>query len=175
MPNRDGTLKAREFVFYCEDQALAALPDGFPRPERRVMWTILQLHYGNPQIHFELQPHVARGIVELGLHFEGPPEVNDAWAARVASHARELSAALGPEWELEEWTASWRRLHRTWRFTTLTADLAREVAEQLGRALVTLQPLITDGRIMPSHPDPARQRSGGERKREARRFARGRR
>lgn len=140
MPNRDGTLKAREFVFYCEDLALASLPKGFPRPERKVMWTILQMHYGNPNAHFELQPQPSRGQVELGLHFEGPAEKNDLWALALSERACELMAALGPGWELEHWTASWRRLHRVFPFETLTTELAREVAEQMANALQVLQP-----------------------------------
>lgn len=142
MPQHPAALKAREFLFACEDQAMAALPADFPRPERRVMWTILQLHFGDPAVHFELQPQPARGIVELGLHFEGPLEVNDAWAARISADAVRIMAALGEGWELEEWTASWRRLHRTWQFERLDAALSQEVAASLAGALVVLHPLF---------------------------------
>lgn len=149
-------LKAREFLFHTEDLALAALPPGFPRPERKVMWTILQFHYGDPRVHFELQPQPSRGIVELGLHFEGPVEFNDRWAALVAEHAPGLLAALGDAWELEAWTPSWRRLHRTWSFTELTADLAREVAEQFALALQVLLPIVEEGRVtIPALPPMA--------------------
>ncbi len=146
MPALNGTLKAREFVFFCEDLALAALPASVPRPERRVMWTILQIHFGDPRVHFELQPQVARGIIELGLHFEGPVELNDRWAALVAGRATEIAAALGDSWELEEWTASWRRLHRTWPFSTLTVELGREVAAQLAAAIEVLYPMLDASR-----------------------------
>jgi hypothetical protein len=154
-------LKAREFLFLCEDQALAALPAGFPLPERRVMWTILQLHYGDPTVHFELQPHVGRGVIELGLHLEGPVEANDLWAARLAANAVELMAVLGPGWELEEWTASWRRLHRVFRFTSLTAELAREVAADLTRALVALHPVVRHATTPP--PVAAQPKTGDRR------------
>jgi hypothetical protein len=137
-------LKAREFLFMCEDLAMKGLPPGLPVPERKVMWTILQLHFGNPQVHFELQPQVGRSQVELGLHFEGPVEVNDALAARVASQAADLIPALGDRWELEVWTASWRRLHRTFPAEKLTYALANEVAAELARAVTLLAPLIVD-------------------------------
>ncbi len=144
MPKSDGTLKAREFVFACEELAMHALPGGFPVPERRVMWTILQLFYGEHWAHFELQPHVGRGIVELGLHFEGPAEANEAAAAVLAADAPRLLGELGPGWELEEWTASWRRLHRTFDIERLTGTFAREVGGQLGHAIVTLQPAVAE-------------------------------
>ncbi len=134
------TLKAREFVFLCEDLAMASLGEDFPRPLRKVEWTTLQLSFGNPQAHFELQPHVARGIVELGLHFEGPVEFNDACAARIAADAHQVMAALGPAWELEVWTQSWRRIHRVFHFEALTSELGHAVAAEFARALRVLHP-----------------------------------
>lgn len=142
MPRKDGTLQAREFVFFCEDQLMAALPAGFPQPQRRVMWTILQLSYGNPAFHFELQPLMGRSQVELGLHFEGAVEDNDRWAGEVASRAVPLMCALGPGWDLEAWTSSWRRLHRVFHFTRFDVAFAREVAAQFATLVVELQPLL---------------------------------
>jgi len=172
MVNRNGTLQAREFVFFCEDLALASLPDDFPRPQRKVMWTILQLHYGNPVAHFELQPHVGRGQVELGLHFEGAVEFNDLWAAELAAHAAELMFELGPGWELEERTASWRRLHRVFAFERLTADLGREVGGELAKAMRVLQPYAAacaEGYIAPAPVErPARERREWGKKKVAR-------
>lgn len=133
-------LKAREFVFFCEDLALAALGAEFPRPDRKVEWTILQLSFGDPKAHFELQPHVARGMVELGLHFEGDVETNDRRAQRIAADAVEVMAGLGPAWELEAWTPSWRRIHRVFHFETLTDELGREVAKEFATALRVLLP-----------------------------------
>lgn len=138
------TLKAREFLFYTEDLAMAGLPEEFPRPERRVMWTILQLHYGTPDLHFELQPQGARKQVELGLHFEADVETNEARAEAIARHAPLILGELGPGWEMEEWTASWRRVHRVFGFERLTAALGREVAEQMTLLLQTMQPLLAE-------------------------------
>lgn len=140
MPTRAGKLKAREFLFYTEDLALASLPGDFPRPERRVMWMVLQFYWRNPAIHFELHPQPSRGRIEVGLHFESTVEQNEAWAQRIADNACEVMATMGPEWELEEWTASWRRLHRTFPFEELTTGLGREVAAEFARAMQSLFP-----------------------------------
>lgn len=140
MPGPNGALQAREFLFYCEDLAMATLGPAFPRPERKVMWTILQLHYGNPDAHFELQPQPSHGRVELGLHFEGPVEQNDLWTMALAERSRELMAELGPGWELEEWTSTWRRLHRVFPIDRLDTPFGREVAGELAKLLRTLQP-----------------------------------
>ena len=143
-------MQAREWLFYAEDLALAALPPEVPRLQRRVMWTILQFYFSDPHIHFELQPHPARRQVEVGLHFEGPAEQNEAWAARVAAHSCELQALLGPEWELEEWTGSWRRLHRVYSFEQLTGQLGRDVGAEWARFMTHLWPFAD-----PREPAPA--------------------
>lgn len=135
-------LQAREFLFLCEELAVASLEPGMTPPHRKVMWTILQMHYGEPAVHFELQPMPARSQIELGLHFEGQLEANERWARILAERAHELRCALGPGWELEDWTASWRRLHRVFRFDALTPALAEEVSEALALAVRVLGPLI---------------------------------
>lgn len=150
MPTKDGRMQAREWLFYTEDLALAALPAAVPRLQRRVMWTILQFYFEDPRIHFELQPQPSRGQIEVGLHFEGTPEQNEWWAARVAAHACEVHAALGPEWELEEWTRSWRRLHRVYRFDRLTGQLGREVAEEWARFMTLAWPFAQPHEVAPA-------------------------
>ncbi len=140
----EGALKARQFLFFAEDHALAVLEPGLVRPQRKVMWTILQLHHGDETIHYEVQPHVGRGQVELGLHFEADAETNEQRARLLAAHAPLLQAELGPEWELEEWTASWRRLHRVYRFSRLTATLGRTVGDDLARLMAVTAPLLPE-------------------------------
>lgn len=167
MPTKDGRMQAREFLFYVEDLALAGLPTEVPRPERKVMWTILQFSWGHPAAHIELQPQPSRSLVELGLHFEASAEENEAWAQRVAADAGPLQAALGPAWELEEWTASWRRLHRTWRIEHLSGVLGREVAAEATKAITLLWPYTLVGAPRPveraARPVRNRHRQGARR------------
>lgn len=162
MVAKNGRMQVREFIFYVEDLATAALPPDVPKPQRKMMWTILQLFWDNPRAHFELQPQPSRQLVELGLHFEGPAADNERWAQRLAGNAPELQAALGPAWELEEWTASWRRLHRTFPYETLTGELGREVASELAKAVTLLWPYALVGPT-PEKPAAANHRPYHER------------
>jgi hypothetical protein len=103
--------------------------------QSRVRHRMLQIHFGNPRVHYELWLQTKAGRVELGLHFEDQPELNLRWGARFAARVFELQEALGPEIELEEWTASWTRLHLTVPYEPLTAAFAAELAERFGRLI----------------------------------------
>lgn len=135
VPERNGSLKAREFLFTCEELALAGLDVTGAGLQRRVMWTILQYYACTPWLHLELQPQVSRGLVELGLHFEGSVEANEAAALALVRRPGALLSRLGDAWEFEVWTPTWRRFHRSFRFERLTPALAREVAIEF-RALL---------------------------------------
>lgn len=156
VPTKDGRMQAREFLFYVEDLVMASLPDGVPRPQRKVMWTILQLSWDNPAAHIELQPQPSRSLIELGLHFEASAEENEAWAQRLIERSDDIQASLGADWEFEEWTASWRRLHRTYRLERLTGELGREVAAEMTKAVTLLWPFAVVGAPSPKTASPSR-------------------
>jgi hypothetical protein len=171
VPNKDGTLKAREFVFFCEDQVLTGWPKDIPEPTRKVMWTTLQFHWGEKRVHFELQPMMGRRLIEVGLHFEGPEAMNEAWAIALGGRADELIPELGLEWDLEDWTKSWRRLHRPYHFEKLTADLGREIAGELRRGMQILDPVIAE-RLDTEESVPVEAPQGPKSRRNWRRRAR---
>jgi hypothetical protein len=161
MPERP--LKAREFLFAAEDHAIRTLAGREMPPERRVMWTILQLHYGDPWLHFEVHPQPSRGRVEVGLHFEGPAEENERAAGLLAGHAAEILERSGGAWEMEEWTASWRRLHRMFETEAFTPSLASEVGEALAGLVAAAHPVLVasglaDGTVARPQRAPSRPR-----------------
>lgn len=135
VPRSDGSLLAREFLFLCEELALARFDPVAAGLQRRVMWTILQYYATRPWVHVELQPQLSRGIVELGLHFEGTLEANEAAAMRFARRPEAVLSRLGDRWDFEVWTASWRRYHRAFPFERLDRELARGVAADLAALL----------------------------------------
>lgn len=160
-PARLGT---RPFLEDVRDGALAALPASLGTPHSRVVFTSLQLHFGDPRLHYEVWPVRKTGRLELGLHLEGPQEWSRALAMRLAAHADELRAALGPAYELEDWTASWCRLHRTLPLRRLDAALAAEAGESLAALIVAAEPLIRRLGPAPASADAAGRRRGRRRR-----------
>jgi hypothetical protein len=129
-----------------------------PGQYKRV-WSLFQVHFGNPRIHWEVWPQKQHGRVEIGLHFESEREHSYAWAGQMGEFMGDVIAELGPGTELEEWTASWTRLHETMAFDSLTPELAHVVGERLAAYVTCLRPLLVAGDIPYTVAPPPRKPS----------------
>jgi hypothetical protein len=137
-----GSQRPQEFLQDVRDRVQAALPEPLKAFRSRVVFSTLQLHYGDPRVHYEVWVQRRAGRIEVGLHFEGEREANYRWAGLLAPRVYEVQHAVGTDVELEEWTASWTRLHVTVPFQTLGGGLARDVADRLSALVAYAQPLL---------------------------------
>ena len=140
-------MRVREFMDLVHDRTLAQLPDGLRESctaRTRFVW--FQVHFHSPKVHYEVWLTRKTERIEIGLHFEGPRDFSYRWAERLAEHMLEVQAKLGPEWELEEWTASWARLHKTLPYDPPSPALAEEIAENVSQLITVCQPIIESER-----------------------------
>ena len=136
-------MRVAEFMAHLQDSVLAYLPahlrEGI-QPRIRSSW--FQAHYHSPKVHYEVWLTRKTGRIEIGLHFEGPRDFSYRWLELMAAHAPEIMDGLGPEFEFEEWTPSWTRIHQTVPYDPLSEPLADEVASRLARVITVLQPIV---------------------------------
>jgi hypothetical protein len=130
-------MQAQAFLASVRDEALAIAPGELGTLQSRIRYGMLQLHYGDRRVHYEVWLVRKTGLIEVGLHFESERETNQAHAEVLAERALELREFLGPDVELEQWSPSWTRLHLTVPLRTLDAAFSREIGEKLA-ALVSL-------------------------------------
>lgn len=126
-----------------QERVLGYLPAGLRegiQPRIRSSW--FQAHYHSPRVHYEVWLTRKTGRIEIGLHFEGPRDFSYRWLELMAAHAAEIMEGLGPEFEFEEWTPSWTRIHQTVPYDPLSEQLADEVAQRLARVITVLQPIV---------------------------------
>jgi len=136
-------MRVAEFMTLVHDRTMELLPAELREScTARVRFVWFQVHFHTPKVHYEVW--LARKIerIEIGLHFEGPREFSYAWAERLAEHMEALQAEVGPEYELEEWTASWARLHETLPYDPPSEILADEIAHRFARLISVCQPII---------------------------------
>lgn len=129
-------------------QALpAAVREQLPKPLQKFKvasrgW-LCQLYYGEPRLHYEVwNMGERRGLLELGLHFESKDhDVNNALLRGFMRHMIEVKAALGPQWEAEQWDRGWTKVYETVPYEPFSPDLLNKVGQRLAKAIVVLNPI----------------------------------
>jgi hypothetical protein len=102
---------------------------------------LLKFHYGRPQTHFEAWHHSGAARLEIGLHFEGPPPLNQAAFDFFRARMVEVKAGL-PRAELEPWDKGWSRLYETLPAPLLEDRLLAEAGARMAAYITVLHPLL---------------------------------
>jgi len=139
-------MRVRDFLMLVQERLEPLLPPALRSFQARVRFTLLQVYFDQPSLHYEVWPQKKTGRIEVGLHFEGEGETNYRWAAVLAERMPQVQAALGPAMELEEWTPAWTRLHHTLPMGPLDEAEANEAAERLAALVRTMEPILEECR-----------------------------
>src|SRR5215217_629756 len=108
---------------------------------------LLQIHFDNERVHYEVWPGSHRGTIEVGLHFEDGPVSTAAYLRYFDARIVELKHRLGAEVELERWTASWGHVYYLLPLAPLDGAKARQTATLLATLIDVLQPLVLDAAV----------------------------
>jgi len=136
------SLRIRDFLAEVHAGVEAGLGAALDGLDWRQRFGYLQYYRGSPAIHYEVWAQRRTSRVEIGLHFEGERDDNYRAAEMLALRAPEVQAVVGPEYELEEWTQTWTRLHHTLAGASLTPELAAESARRVLALIRGMEPMI---------------------------------
>jgi hypothetical protein len=140
-------VRIRDFLLLVHDNLARDLPEPLQDHQWRLRWSMLQVFFESPTVHYEVWVQRKAGRIEIGLHFESVREESYRWARALAERSLEIQAQLGPSVELEEWTKNWTRLHETLPLADdLTDELAEEAGGRLARFMEVLEPIVVQER-----------------------------
>ena len=136
-------LSSSQFMRRLPDATRPQLPPGLRKFRTATRGWLCQLYYRDPRLHYEVwNMGERRGVLELGLHFEGRDR--DANLALLAGFSRcmvEVKATLGPQWEAEPWDRGWTKVYETLPYEPFSEALLEAVSKRLARAMCVLQPI----------------------------------
>jgi hypothetical protein len=136
-------LTIRDFLALVHEGVAARLGDNLDGMTMRQRFGYAQYYRSDPGIHYEVWVQRRTARLEIGLHFEtADRERNYAAAELLGIRAPDIVAAVGPEYELEEWTKQWTRLHRSFDAPALTPALAGEAAARVVALIRGLEPIL---------------------------------
>jgi len=136
------SMRVRDFLAAVHEGVEARLGPSLDGMSWRQRFGFLQYYRGKPDVHYEVWVQRKTQRLEIGLHFEGERDRNYEAAELLAMRAPDVQANIGPEYELEEWTKQWTRLHRTFDAPSLTPELAGEAAERVVALMRGMEPII---------------------------------
>lgn len=137
-----GIMARREFFDEIVSRMRPLLPEARRDFRIRANLFLLKVDYGNPRVHYEVWCDTERGILGIGLHFEDGPASTLAYLAYFDRLIVEIKHRLGPEVELERWTASWAHIYEHRTLEPLSRQLAGRTANRLATMIEVLQPLV---------------------------------
>ncbi len=136
-------LSYREFLKSLPQSVLANLPEHLQGIQVRQPWRwLIQFHYGEARLHYEVSRPAGRRDLELGFHCEARDKhLNRFLLEGFRRHLFEIKAELGESVEAEMWDRGWTKIYEVVPEAKLTPEYQAQVAARLAEFIVCLHPI----------------------------------
>jgi len=143
------TLSQTEFLRTLPGATIPHLPPDLQGIQVRQPWQwLLQLHYGDPNLHFEVSYISRLSGWELGFHCESRDhDLNRLLLRGFQSHLAEIKDTLGDQIEAEMWDKGWTKIYEVYPGGTTTTGYQVAVGRRLAQIICCLQPIFVDLRL----------------------------
>lgn len=106
---------------------------------------LVQFHYGQPRLHYEVSRAKHRDGWELGFHCEARDrDLNRYLLYGFRRHLFEIKDTLGEQIEAEMWDKGWTKIYEIFPDGDLTTDYQARVAARLATIIICLHPIYVE-------------------------------
>ena len=134
------------FLKTLPEVVIAHLPPALQGIEVRHPWRwLVQFHYGESRLHYEVSRVRYRGGWELGFHCEaGDSNLNRFLLNGFRRHLFEIKDTLGEGIEAEMWDKGWTKIYEIYPEGELTKLYQGEVGRRLAQIIICLHPIYVE-------------------------------
>jgi len=138
-------LSRNKFLQNMPELLLLHLPPSLQGLKSRQQWQwLIQFHYGEPSLHYEISPVRERGW-EIGFHCEAKDSrLNRFLLDGFRRHLFEIKDMLGRGVEAEMWDRGWTKIYEVVPEQPITTEYQQLIAERLVRFIICLHPIYVD-------------------------------
>lgn len=139
-------LSRTKFLKTLPDLVVARLPASLQgiKVRQPYRW-LLQFHYGEPRLHFEVSSAKHRPGWELGFHCEARDKrLNRFLLKGFRRHLFEIKDTLGDQVEAEMWDRGWTKIYEVYPEGDLTEAYQADLAARLAEFIVCLHPIYVE-------------------------------
>lgn len=142
------TLSRNKFLQTLPDVIIPLLPEPLQGIQPRQPWRwLVQFHYGEARLHYEVAKAVRRDGWELGFHCEARDKhLNRVLLDGFRRHLFEIKDTLGDSIEAEMWDRGWTKIYEVYPEAELTTDYQLEIGCRLVEIITCLHPIYVEQR-----------------------------
>lgn len=139
-------LSQADFLRTLPDQVIPHLPRPLQKVQVRQPWRwLIQFHFGEPRLHYEVSGAKGRPGWELAFHFESADKtLNRYLLTGFRRHLFEIKDTLGPGIEAEMWDKGWAKVYEVYPEDQLSEAYQAEVGRRLAAIISCLHPIFVD-------------------------------
>jgi hypothetical protein len=140
------TLSRRVFLSTMADVVRPCLPQSLQSIKVRQPWRrLLQFHYGEPRLHYEISRVKGGRGWELGFHCEAKDKrLNRFLLYGFRCHLFEIKDTLGESIEAEMWDRGWTKIYEVYPDEALTDAYQARVGERMAAIITCLHPIFVE-------------------------------
>lgn len=139
-------LSRTKFLKTLPELVVACLPEPLRgiKVRQPYRW-LVQFHYGEPRLHYEVSTAKHRPGWEIGFHCEARDKrLNRFLLTGFRRHLFEIKDRLGPQIEAEMWDRGWTKIYEVYPDGELTEAYQVAVSRRLAEIIVCLHPIYVD-------------------------------
>lgn len=140
------TLSRTKFLKTLPELVVAQLPKPLQGIKvRQPYHWLIQFHYGEPRLHYEVSSAKYRPGWELGFHCEsGDRNLNRFLLSGFRRHLFEIKELLGPTIEAEMWDKGWTKIYEVYPEGDLSETYQAALAARLAEIIACLHPFYVE-------------------------------
>lgn len=140
------TLSHTQFLRTLPDAVTPHLPPPLQDVQTRQPFrAIIQFHFGEPRLHYEVSRAARRDGWELAFHCEARDKrLNRFLLNGFRRHLFEIKDLLGEGVEAEMWDRGWTKIYEVYPAAELTAAYQSAVGHRLAVFIACLHPIYVD-------------------------------
>ncbi|WP_420628811.1 hypothetical protein [Candidatus Leptofilum sp.] len=139
-------LSQTQFLKTLPELVITRLPEPLRGIQVRQPWRwLIQFHFGEARLHYELSRVARREAWEIGFHFEsGDKQLNRFLLKGFRRHLFEIKDALGESFEAEMWDKGWAKVYEVVPAEPYTTDHQAQLSHRLAEVITCLHPIFVD-------------------------------
>ncbi len=139
-------LSRNKFLQMMPEVVISHLPTSLQGIKSRQRWSwLLQFHYGEPRLHYELSQVTKQRGWELGFHCEARDKIlNRVLLNGFRRHLFEIKDTLGESMEAEMWDKGWTKIYEVVPHENLSVEYQVRIGRRLAEIISCLHPIYVE-------------------------------